>query len=403
MPAEQTSEHRHHWLLNPDIAFLNHGSFGACPRPVLKVQEDFRRRLERDPVRFMVKESFDLMNAARIELAAFVKADPEDLAFVPNATTGVNAVLRSLTFGPGDELLTTDHEYNACKNALNFVAARTGAKVVAAHIPFPLMSPNQVVEAVLEKATPRTRLVLIDHITSSTALILPVKEIVSALRERGIDTLVDGAHAIGMLDLNIPEIGAAYYTTNCHKWLCTPKGTALLHVRHDLRGSIRPLTISHGANIPPGERSRYHWEFDWTGTSDPTGYLSIPAAIQFMGSLYAGGWAELRERNHALCLAARDRLCQVLGAEPPAPDEMLGSMATMPLSDGSLAPPLSPISPDPLQKRLWDDYGIEVPVVYWPDAPKRWFRISAQAYNMKEDFERLATALEDIFKSGESM
>jgi len=218
-----TSSFERFWSLDRAVTFLNHGAFGACPLPVLEAQQRLREQLEREPLRFFTREFEELLDAARTQLAAFIGADAAELVFVPNATTGVNSVLRSLLFNPGDELLTTNLEYNACRNALDFVATRTGAKVVVATVPFPLDSPNQVVEVVMERLSPRTRLALLDHVTSQTGLIFPIQELVSQLAARGVDTLVDGAHAPGMVPLHLHEIGATYYTGNCHKWLCAPK------------------------------------------------------------------------------------------------------------------------------------------------------------------------------------
>jgi isopenicillin-N epimerase len=268
--------------LDPTVTFLNHGSYGACPEPILAVQRALRDRLEAEPVRFMNDELPALLDEARAAVGGFVRADPEGLAFVSNATTGINAVLRSLHFEPGDELLTDDHEYNATINAMRAAAARDGAHVVVARIPFPIPGPDEARDAVLAAVTPRTRLVVISQVTSPTAVIFPVGELVAELDRRGIDTLVDGAHAPGMIPLDVDGLGAAYWTGNAHKWLCGPKGTAVLWVRADRRDGIHPLVTSHGANADLGGRSRFRHEFDWVGTSDPTGYLTLPAALAWM-------------------------------------------------------------------------------------------------------------------------
>ena len=393
-----------YWSLDPTIAFLNHGSYGACPLPVLEAQQRLRSQLEQQPLRFFMREYEALLDAARSQLAAFVGADADELVFVPNATTGVNTVLRSaysstqersLSFNPGDELLTTNHEYNACRNALDFVASSTGAKVVVATIPFPLKSPTQVIEAVMEQVTPRTRLALLDHVTSKTALIFPIQELVSQLAAQGVDTLVDGAHAPGMVSLNLHEIGATYYTGNCHKWLCAPKGAGFLYVQRDKQSGIRPLTISHGANSYRTDKSRFHLEFDWTGTSDPTAYLCVPEAIQFLGSLLAGGWFELMEKNREKAIAARQLLCDALGVSPPCPAQMLGSMAVVPLPDKlSLYEQGEPTREWPrLQDILFDRFKIEVPVIPWSEPFKQMVRVSAQLYNTPEQYEYLSRAL----------
>ena len=379
--------------LDEGVVFLNHGSFGACPRAVLERQRTLRERMEAEPVRFMLRELPGLLEAARGAVATFVGADPQDLVFVPNATTGVNTVLRSLELGPGDELLVTDHAYRACRNALDAVARATGARVVCARVPFPLRSPDDVLEAVLAAVGPATRLALIDHVTSPTALVMPLAELVAALAERGVDTLVDGAHAPGMLAVDVAALGAAYYVANGHKWLCAPKGVGFLHVRRDRQAAVRPLVVSHGASAPPDRRSRMQLEFGWTGTDDPTAALCLPAAIELLGGQLPGGWPALRARNHALALHARDRLCAVLGCEPPAPDAMLGAMATLPLPDGGPTPPVPPFGIDPLQERLWQEHRIEVPVMSWPSAPRRVLRVSAQLYNEPAHYERLAGAL----------
>ncbi|MBD2185619.1 aminotransferase class V-fold PLP-dependent enzyme [Planktothrix sp. FACHB-1355] len=391
------SEFEKFWMLDADITFLNHGSFGACPLPVLEAQQRLRQQMEREPLRFFVREYEALLDAARSELAEFIGADASELVFVPNATTGVNAVLRSLKFSKDDELLTTDQEYNACRNVLDFVAAETGARVVVAKVPFPIESPDRIIEAVMEKVRSQTRLVLLDHITSQTGLIFPIQSIVQKLTELGIDTLIDGAHAPGMLALNLHQIGATYYTGNCHKWLCAPKGAAFLYVRRDRQSQIRPMTISHGANSPRTDRSLFQLEFDWMGTDDPTAYLCVPAAIKFMGSLLEGGWPELMARNRALALAARQTLCKALGVSPPCPDETIAAMAVVPLPDAVPHTGKAPLIPL-LQDALFKKFGIEVPVVPWPTAPKQLLRISAQIYNTPAQYEYLALAIGQLIE-----
>ena len=388
------SELARHWTLDPRVEFLNHGSFGACPRHVLEVQQELRARMERQPVLFLSRELESLLDQARAALGRFVGADPDDLAFVPNATSGVNTVVRSLRLGPGDELLTTDHAYNACRNALRALEP-AGVRVVTASVPWPGVTPEQVVGAVLAAVTPRTRLALIDHVTSPTGLAFPIETLVRALSERGVDTLVDGAHAPGMLPLDLGRIGAAYYTGNCHKWLCTPKGSGFLHVRRDRQDGVLPLTVSHGFNSARTDRSRFRLLFDWVGTIDPTPSLCIPEGIRFLGSLLPGGWPEVMQRNRDLALAGRDVLCRALGIPQPAPDEMIGSLAAVPLPDSDGPPPDAGSMHDPLQRTIHDRYRIEVPIFVFPRHPRRLVRISAQLYNSRGQIELLARALKE--------
>jgi isopenicillin-N epimerase len=390
------------WRLDPTVTFLNHGSFGACPEPVLAAQAAWRERIEADPVRFFSRELEGHLWAARTTLGEFLGADPEGIAFVPNATTAVGTVLGSLRFQPGDELLTTDHEYNATLNSLAAAARRDRARMVVAQVPFPLADPGAVVEAVLAAVTDRTRLALISHVTSPTGVVFPIAEIVGELDRRGVDTIVDAAHAPGMVPVEVDRLGAAYWTGNGHKWLCGPKGSALLWVREDRREAIHPLVVSHGANDPraeSGERSRFRLEFDWPGTVDPTPYLAAADAVALVADLApnGGGWPAIQEANHDLAVTARRCLCDALGIEPPAPEAMLGSMAAV-----ALPIPPSDESALALTNALASNDRIEVPVGAWPVRAARapgvqpqatLVRISAQLYNEPSDYDRLADAL----------
>jgi isopenicillin-N epimerase len=328
-------------------------------------------------------------------LAELIGAQPADLAFVHNATGGVNSVLRSLEFQPGDEILVSSHDYNACRNVARYVARRTAAAVIEAPVPLPVAAPEQVTEAVLRCVTARTRLALLDHITSPTALIFPIAELVRELDRRGVDTLVDGAHAPGMVPLDMERLGAAYYAGNCHKWLCAPKGAGFLHVRRDRQAAIQPPTISHGFNRPRAGYSPLQDAFDWPGTLDPTPWLCVGEAIGFLAALLPGGLPALMRRNHELAVLGRRVLCGRLGLDPIGPEAMLGAMAAFQLSDGPSAPdqPGSLDGDSRLHDELLFGHGIEAPVFYWPAGPQRVLRISAQAYNYPAQYERLAEAL----------
>ena len=386
---------KQHWTLDPSITFLNHGSFGATPKVVMAKQSELRARMEREPVLFLSRELEPLLDGVRREIAAFVGASADDLAFVSNATAAVNGVLRSLKLSANDDLLVTNHEYNASSNALNFVAERSGARVKVVDVPFPVKSADEIVDRIVSATTTRTRLLLIDHITSQSALVLPVQRIVKEMNALGIDTLIDGAHGPGQVPLDLEAIGAAYYTGNLHKWVCAPKGAAIIHVRSDKQPEVRPIAISHGANSSRSDRSRFQIEFDWTGTFDPTPWLAAGDALRFMPTLVDGGWPEIMRRNHALALRARDILCTALQIAKPAPDDLIGSMASVPLPDGT-ATVIDPQGGDPVQNALWDRFRIEVPVMIWPSPPKRILRVSAQLYNTPEEYERLASALLEL-------
>lgn len=399
------------WLIDPDVTFLTHGTFGSCPRPILELQTRLREQLERQPLHFLDDELEERLDTARAGLARFLGAQPLDVAFVPNATTGVNTVLRSIDLRPGDEILVTDHEYNACLNAARAVAAAAGASVVTARVPFPLTSPDEVVDAIVGKATPKTRLAMLSHVTSPTALVFPVARISAALKERGIEVLIDGAHSPGQVAIDLGELeraGVTYYSGNGHKWICSPKGSGFLWVRRDRQSIIQPLVVSHAANAGRTDRTYFIQSADWTGTLDPTPYMCMPAAIDYMGGLLPGGWPALMARNHGLVVQARELLCRTLGTAPLAPEEMLGSMAAVQIPDGvepgpPAAEPAAPANAtygqDPLRPLLIQREHIEVPVFLWPPVPQaerptlRLLRVSAQVYNSLADYERLAQAL----------
>ncbi|MBV8495405.1 MAG: aminotransferase class V-fold PLP-dependent enzyme [Gammaproteobacteria bacterium] len=371
------------WELDPSVAYLNHGSYGACPTGVLKLQQALRLEMEREPVDFLSRRLPQRLDAARAALASFLGADPADLVFVPNVTTAVNAVLRSLELEPGEELLATTHTYAACQKTLDYAALRQGVQVVVAQLPFPLESEEEIVAAILARVSPRTRLALIDHVTSPTALVLPIARLVEELRARGVETLVDGAHAPGMVPLAIAELEAAYYAGSAQKWLCAPKGSAFLHVRADRHQGLHPCVISHGYG------AGLQAEFDWPGTFDPTPWLCIPAVLELLGGMVPGGWAEVMARNRALALRGRAVLAETLGIPASCPDEMIGAMASLPLPLPAAGAPAAALDRDALAN-WFRDRGVET---FIAAPPFRILRLSAALYNDLDEVRRLATLM----------
>jgi isopenicillin-N epimerase len=390
------------WGLDPAVAMLNHGSFGACPRPVLQRQSALRQEMEAEPVRFLVREMQPLLDQSRQALAELVGCAAQDLVFVSNATAGINAVLRSLRFRPGDELLITNHGYNACSNVVRCVAQREGAAVVTVELPLRVESSEQVVAAVLARLSERTRLAVLDHITSPTAVVFPIEELIRRLDEQGVDTLVDGAHAPGMVPLDLKQLGAAYYAGNCHKWLCSPKGAGFLYARPDRQDGLQPPVISHGYNQPRPGYSRFQDAFDWQGTGDPTPWLCVGEAIRFLAGLLPGGIEALMRRNHALALAGRRLLCERLPVLPLCPEPMLGAMAALVLPERASCLLPEPATSPPLPRLgrvLLEQFGIEAPVYYWQEPSQALLRISAQAYNSLDQYVRLAEVLEALWRA----
>ncbi len=386
------SEYASLWPLDPEMIFLNHGSFGACPSKILEKQQIYRQMLENQPVRFLIREMEEMFDQSRRKVANFVNASQEDLVFVGNATTAVNTIFRSLHFNPGDEILITNHIYPACRRILEYICDQTGAVITETSYDFPVSSPGLIIEKILEKVTRKTKIALIDHITSATAIIQPVEQIVKELDDRGIDTMIDGAHTLGSIPLDLKRIGAAYYTANCHKWLCSPKSTAILHVRKDKQKGILPLVISHaGYNAEP-----FPERFYWPGTYDPSAAICVGDTIDYLGSLLPGGWPVWMKRNHDLCIEARSVICNLLDIESPCPDNMIASMATLPLPLPAIGQPPDYKSFTPLQDRLYHDFHLEVPIWYWSDPAKTMTRISVQLYNSREQYLYFADLLRTL-------
>lgn len=376
------------FLLDHEIHFLNHGSFGACPRPVFAAYQDWQRRLERQPVLFLGREFPALDCQARAVLGKYLNTHPDNLAFIPNATYGANAVARSLDLLPGDEILTTDHEYGACDKTWDFVARKTGARVVRQPIPLPLSGDRAAIVAQFwQGVTARTRAIYLSHITSPTALCLPVELICQRARAQGLVTIVDGAHAPGQAPLDLDALGADYYFGNLHKWMLSPKGAAFLYVHSERQANFEPLVVSWGYQAAPneGSGSQFVDYYQWTGTRDPAAALSVPAAIEFMAG---HNWEAVRTECHALLRPALERICNLVGLEPPYPldSDFYFQMAAAPL----------PLAADlvALKRRLYDEFRVEVPLIDWHG--HKFVRISVQGYNTPDDLEALYAGLKEL-------
>ncbi|MEM7111621.1 MAG: aminotransferase class V-fold PLP-dependent enzyme [Chloroflexota bacterium] len=375
---------REQFLLDPNVVFLNHGSFGATPRPVFEAYQAWQRRLERQPVLLLGREVEEHLADARHALGDYLHVDGDDLVYVPNATFGVNLVARSLDLTQGDEVLTTDHEYGACDRVWRFLQQKRGFRYVQQHIPLPTDSPEEMVEHFWQGVTPNTKLIYLSHITSSTALRLPVESICRRAREAGILTLIDGAHAPGQIPLNLTEIGADFYTGNCHKWLCAPKGAAFLYARREAQILLEPLVVSWGWESRTPSHSSFIDQLQWLGTNDPSAYLAVPAAIQFQAD---NDWTAVRQQCHQLAKEALAKISAVTGLPPlyPADDRFFQQLFIAPLPLCDLAT---------LKSDLYDEFRIEVPLTQWRDY--QFVRVSVQGYNNHADLDRLVTALKTL-------
>ena len=374
------------FLLDPGLVFLNHGSFGACPREVLDAQHHWQREMERNPVAFLGRRSAHHLADAREALGTALGARGADLVFIPNATTGVNIVARSLPLQPGDEVLGTDLEYGACDTTWRRVCAEAGAHYRRVEIPLPLRA-GELTERLMAAVTPRTRLITLSHVTSTTALTLPVAALCAAARAAGVATLVDGAHAPGQIALSLDDIGADHYVGNCHKWLCAPKGAAFLHARPARQEALHATVTSWGYAEDTGGHAGFdaylgHTPFErrlqWQGTRDLSAWLAVPAAIGFQAR---HDWPAVRRRCHDLAREALQTLTRRYRLDPIADDADWAQMVAI---------PVPPQDPEALRRRLFEESGIEVPVT--SHRGQVFVRLSVQGYNTAEDIERLLDA-----------
>lgn len=380
MTAPSAADLRKEFLLDPSVTFLNHGSFGACPAPVFAEYQYWQRELERQPVAFIQRREKDLLDQARADLGAYLNTAADNLVYVPNATSGLNVVARSLPLDAGDEILTTDHEYGALDMTWEWMCEKAGATYRKVVIPVPVTTHAEFVEIFWSQVTERTRMIFLSHMTSPTALIFPVAEICRRAREAGILTVVDGAHVPGHLPLDLTAIGADIYSGNCHKWLCAPKGSGFLWVRPEQQEWMESLTVSWGWQ---GE-STFVTRNQYQGTRDVAAYLAVPAAIRFQAER---DWPAVRERCHSLAWQARNRIAEAFGEAPltpEAPDEWFAQLVSCPL----------PADVDilALKERLYEDRKVEIPFGDWHG--NKWVRVSVQGYNDQDDIDRLLDALQ---------
>jgi isopenicillin-N epimerase len=372
------------FLLDPNIIFLNHGSYGATPRTVFEEYQEWQRRLERQPVLFLGRQLPELLGESRRVLGEYLNADPDDLVYIPNATHGVNIVAHSLKLQPGDEILATDHEYGACDYTWEFVCEKAEARYINQPVPLPVASGEEIVDQFWQGVTARTKVIYLSQITSSTALRLPVEEICRRAREKGILSIVDAAHAPGQIPFDLQALNADVVFGNAHKWMLNAKGSAFLYVRRERQDLIEPFIVSWGYHPTPdiATGSRFIDYLQWTGTKDPAAALTVPAAIRFMQE---HKWDQVRWRCHELLRQAIERICELTGLPPlyPLDSDFYSQMGIAPLPASDLAT---------LKSCLYDEYGIEVPLTEWRD--RQFIRISIQGYNTPDDVDVLLQALE---------
>jgi isopenicillin-N epimerase len=387
------SEHIKHWNIDQSILFLNHGSFGATPKKVLEQQQHFQLQLERQPLRFFMRELPELHRETLQKLSSFLQCDSQDLVYVKNATEGVNTVLSSIPWQKNDRVLITNHIYQACKNALFVYSQRYGFEIDEVEVSYPYQNEDEILQCVLKGITKNTRLLLIDHISSPTALHFPIEKIARNLKGSRVELLVDGAHAPGMIPIHPSETGAQYYTGNCHKWLCAPKGAAFLWVDPNCQEKIDPLNISK-INV---KSQNFQDRFYWGGTQDLSSFLSIPKAIESIPEICGKSWEEVMERNFMMSRKVSQLLSSKLQQLVPIPEGSIINMCSIPLP--KLERVLQPSEFDPLQEKLYYEYKIEIPIINFGKDRDRFIRYSCFLYNSMEQYEYLGEVLErEIFK-----
>ncbi len=374
------------WSLDPSVAHLNHGSFGAVPLPVQKVQEDLRGKVETNPVRSLARNLTRELDEAREKVSNFLGTSPEGFVFVPNATTAMNTVLAGPFIKTADEVLITDQAYGAVRYAAERVCSERNARVVICPMPLPTKGPDEIVETLLSGTTNKTRLAIVDHIASPTGLVFPINNIVKSLQEKGVLVIVDAAHAAGMVDVNLNGLNPDFWTGNFHKWCCAPRGSAGLWVREDHRKSIKPIVSSWYLS------EGYPSSFRWLGTDDYTPYLAVPPALDFMNRL---GWERVRQHNKALAQYGRDAVDEAIGMDPVMPglEAMFEAMSLVRLPDGRVR---SDDDARALQARIANTLGIETAPIAWNG--EGYLRLSAQVYNSPSDYDRLAEGIPKLLK-----
>ncbi len=373
---------RQEFLLDPSVTFLNHGSFGACPRPVFERYQAWQRELERQPVEFLGRRQRELLESARADLATYLHTATDNVVFQPNVTTALNVVARSLPLEPGDEILATDHEYGALERTWSFVTEHRQAVLKVQKLPKPFTDSEEIVASVWSGVTPKTKVLFISHITSPTAVRLPIEPLIARAQEAGIWTVVDGAHAPGQIELDLPALGVDFYGGNCHKWLSSAKGAGFLYVRPELQDLIEPLVISWGWHPRDPWWTPFTDAIQRQATMDISAYLSVPAAIEFQRER---DWPRVRQECHELVRLARAGIQELTGVEPLVPDDRrsFAQMAVLPLPAGTDA--------EQLKSRLYDEYRIEIPATRWGETP--CLRVSVQGYNTRADIDRLLAAV----------